>query len=71
MDGFTKIFVKISMADSDDYTIDDMIDWCDAYMFTKGAWDWEYATGSADERDVEFYFKDPKIATLFSLKWNK
>ena len=48
----------------------EMINWCynnvDRHNLN---WDWDFVDDSDLNSDANFYFRDPKIATVFSLKW--
>lgn len=61
-----KVFVRVTDTDA----IVDMVKWCyDNIDQHNVRWDWSYVDDSDLNSDVNFYFKDPKIATLFALKW--
>lgn len=63
----TKIYICIMDSDR----IAEMIHWCynnvDRHNLN---WDWSYVDDSDINSDVNFYFRDPKVATVFSLKWS-
>ena len=47
-----------------------MIAWCNYKVGeSRIDWDWDYVDDSDLNSDVNFYFKDPKYATVFSLRW--
>lgn len=61
-----KVFVPIKDTDK----VTDMINWCYANVDRNNFnWEWSYVDDSDMNSDVRFYFRDPKMATVFSLRW--
>lgn len=48
----------------------EMIHWCYANVDANNLnWEWSYDDDSDLNSDVNFYFRDPRMATLFTLRW--
>lgn len=61
--------VYIPIMDSD--RVVEMINWCYANVDAHNLnWEWSYVDDSDLNSDVHFYFRDPKMATLFTLRWS-
>lgn len=61
-----KVFIPIKDTDR----VTDMIHWCYANVDAHNLnWEWSYVDDLDLNSDVNFYFRDPKIATFFRLKW--
>lgn len=60
-----RVFVPILNTDK----IDEMLKWCEETVGLNKDWRWSYVDDSDLNSDVAFYFKDPKFATLFALRW--
>lgn len=62
----SKVYVLIRDTDM----IVDMVNWCyDNIDKHNLNWEWSYVDDSDLNSDVNFYFRNPKMATLFSLRW--
>lgn len=62
----SKVFIPIIDSDK----VVEMIHWCYANVDANNLnWEWSYVDDSDLNSDVNFYFRDPRMATLFSLRW--
>ena len=60
--------VFIPVMDSD--RVVEMIHWCYTNVDANNLnWEWSYDDDSDLNSDVNFYFRDPRMATLFTLRW--
>ena len=61
-----KVYVRILDTDR----VVEMIHWCYSNVDANNLnWEWSYVDDSDLNSDVHFYFRDPKMATLFALRW--
>lgn len=70
------------LLESNDYTtgskLNGAIGWCNELIHLLGSnkmcgkpeeWVWQYLNSKPDNTNAIFYFKDPKYATMFTLRW--
>lgn len=65
---------KVDIDAVNEYKLGELLHWCDQNVAARGdilnkSWDWDFNALGAGLFDMYFSFSDPKMATMFSLRW--